>query len=305
MQKNSGFGTGLRVLIVSSSLLFTGLLFFRFVGVNSPTDSPYSPEKVNLALRRTAHHLLRAAGDSTSRIPVVEQTNPQTFRIQLGRNFDYEQLPGILQASFRLHKVTRPYDVAVLDCAKGELQLGYSVHELIDGRSIPCSGRSISAGCYQLQVTFEELASPVQRVPLWPILGLGGVLVGLLFVGWSRNRRSDELIRESLPLAPNSSLLLFGSSALDVANLTLSIGTQQQKLTYREAKLLRLLASHPNQVLERDQILKLVWEDEGIFVGRSVDVFISRLRKLLQADTTLRIASVHGVGYRLEIQEIH
>ncbi|SOD82671.1 winged helix-turn-helix domain-containing protein [Spirosoma fluviale] len=303
MRKQGGLFTGLRVLIVSGFLLMTGLLFIRFVGKSAQSDSPYAPEKVNLALRRTAHHLLRAAGDSTSRIPTVQQINPQRFRIQLGRNFDYDQLPGILQTSFRLHKVKQPYDVAVLDCARGQLQVGYSFNDLLGGNSIPCLGRSMSAGCYVLQVTFDVSAPADQQMPIWPIMSLTGLLVGLLIIGWSRNKRTNGEFSEIPPVAPDPSLLYFGGSVLDFNNLTVYIGMQHHKLTYREAKLLRLLVSHPNQVLERDQILKLVWEDEGITVGRSVDVFISRLRKLLQPDPTVTIAAVHGVGYRLEVQE--
>ncbi|MCX6216657.1 winged helix-turn-helix domain-containing protein [Spirosoma sp.] len=298
-----GLFKGLRVLIVSVFLLLIGMLFVRFIGIGSPSENLFTPEKVNLALRRTAHHLLRAAGDSTSRIPAVQQINPQTFQVQFGHNFDYDQLPGILQASFRLHKVTQPYDVAVLDCKRGTFQLGYSFRDLLDGHSIPCVGRTMSAGCYVLQVTFEQATLPVPRIPFWPILSLGGLLVGLLVVGWNRNKGH---LGADFPQQPSSvlnpALLNFGCSSLDVANLTLSIGTYQHKLTYREAKLLRLLANHPNQVLERDHILKLVWEDEGIIVGRSVDVFISRLRKLLQPDPTVKIVAVHGVGYRLEVQ---
>jgi DNA-binding winged helix-turn-helix (wHTH) protein len=305
MRIKGGFFTGLRVLIVSSFLLLIGMLFVRFIGIRSPTESTYSQEKVNLALRRTVHHLLRAAGDSTSRIPAVQQLNPQTFRIQLGPNFEYDQLPGLLQESFRLHKVTRSYDVAILDCERGTFQLGYSFSDLIDGNSIPCVGRAISAGCYVLQVAFEVSPPPVQRVPVWPILSLGGLLVGLIMVGWRKSVRSDEPMPPNPSPALNSSLLYFGHSSLDVANLTLITEADQHKLTYREAKLLRLLVSHPNQVLERDQILKQVWEDEGVIVGRSVDVFISRLRKLLQSDLTVKIAAVHGVGYRLEVHERH
>ena len=96
-------------------------------------------------------------------------------------------------------------------------------------------------------------------------------------------------------------MIRFGQSSLDITNQILLCGAHKHNLTYREAKLLRVLASHPNQVLERDRILKLVWQDEGITVGRSVDVFISRLRKLLSYDPTLKIAAVHGVGYRMDI----
>ena len=88
---------------------------------------------------------------------------------------------------------------------------------------------------------------------------------------------------------------------MDVENQLLYSANTQHNLTFREAKLLHLFIKHQNQVLDRDFILKSVWEDEGVTVGRSIDVFVSRLRKLLQEDTSLKIAAVHGVGYRLEV----
>ena len=75
---------------------------------------------------------------------------------------------------------------------------------------------------------------------------------------------------------------------------------QRFQLTYREAKLLHLFVKNQNQLLERSFILENVWADEGIQVGRSIDMFVSRLRKFLRADPTLRLVAVHGVGYRLE-----
>lgn len=303
MRIYSGLSTGLRLLIISSFLLLISLLFVQFVGYAPVASKPYSPEKVNLALRRMAHRLLRAAGDSTSRIPAVQQRGSQSFRIQLNHAFDYDKLPALLQESFRLHKVTAEYTVAVLDCATGEVQLGYSVKDVLANEPVSCTGRSIKPGCYLVQVTFDVPAEPAKSFPLWPALSISGLIVSLLVAGWRRKERPSELIQH-IPLSTiPTSLLRFGRSSLDVNNQTLTTETSQHNLTYRETKLLRLLVSHPNQVLERDLILKLVWEDEGIIVGRSVDVFISRLRKLLQTDATIRIAAVHGVGYRLEVQE--
>ena len=89
---------------------------------------------------------------------------------------------------------------------------------------------------------------------------------------------------------------------MDLENQMLYSANTQHNLTFREAKLLHLFIKHPNQVLERDFILKSVWEDEGVTVGRSIDVFVSRLRKLLQEDASLKIVAVHGVGYRLEVK---
>ena len=68
----------------------------------------------------------------------------------------------------------------------------------------------------------------------------------------------------------------------------------------KEARLLKFLAQHKNQVVERDVIMKAIWEDDGYFVARSMDVFISKLRKYLAPDSSIAIKNVHGVGYRLE-----
>jgi DNA-binding response OmpR family regulator len=87
----------------------------------------------------------------------------------------------------------------------------------------------------------------------------------------------------------------------DYRNQLIKSPDEEKTLTFRENKLLFLLTSHPNEVLERDKILDEVWGDEGVIVGRSLDVFISRLRKILKLDPALQIKSVHGVGYKLVI----
>ena len=89
---------------------------------------------------------------------------------------------------------------------------------------------------------------------------------------------------------------------MDLTNQSVDIKQIKKELTFREAKLLHYFMKHPNQVLERENILSNVWEDEGVIVGRSLDVFVSRLRKILQADPALQIKNVHGVGYKLEVE---
>lgn len=283
-------------------LLLTGMLFARFTGVTTHDADSRRSEQINLALRRTAHHLLRASGDSTSRIPPVHQSDGQTFRVTLNRAFDYDRLPNLLRTSLQVHRITTPYDVAVLDCANGTLQLGYNVADLTRSEPVPCGGRSITAGCYVLQVTFAAPPQPTQSAPYGSILALAGLLVGFLYVVWGRPARPADVSVPSVP-ADAPTRLCFGRSSLDPDGQMLRCGPESHTLTYREAKLLRLFVNHPNQVLEREQILKQVWEDEGVTVGRSVDVFVSRLRKLLRVDTTVRITAVHGIGYRLDVQE--
>jgi DNA-binding response OmpR family regulator len=80
--------------------------------------------------------------------------------------------------------------------------------------------------------------------------------------------------------------------------LKLVNSTQQITLTQREAELLEFLCLHPNKVLKREEILSNVWGKNDFFLGRSMDVFITRLRKLLQAEPSVTIETIHGVGYR-------
>ena len=83
----------------------------------------------------------------------------------------------------------------------------------------------------------------------------------------------------------------------------ITTGHQLVELTNKEAKLLKLFCIHTNKVIERDIIQKAIWEDEGYFVGRSMDVFISRLRKIFKDEPAVNIHTIHGVGYKLEVTE--
>jgi DNA-binding response OmpR family regulator len=88
-----------------------------------------------------------------------------------------------------------------------------------------------------------------------------------------------------------------GKYAFDFSLLQLQIGEEIMTLTLKEAELLRLFALHPNEVLKRDYILKEVWGDDDYFSGRSMDVFISRLRGYLKQDKSIEIKNIHSVGF--------
>lgn len=96
-----------------------------------------------------------------------------------------------------------------------------------------------------------------------------------------------------------SPILQIGNFELDYSNLTLSNQEDSRKLTQRETDLLKLLIEYKNQVLQRGIILEKLWGENDYFLGRSLDVFISRLRKYLKTDPSLRIENIHGVGFRL------
>jgi DNA-binding response OmpR family regulator len=88
----------------------------------------------------------------------------------------------------------------------------------------------------------------------------------------------------------------------DTENLTLTLGGNVQSLTKKEAQILKILYKFKNQVLPREVILNTVWGQDDYFVGRSLDVFITKLRKYLKEDETIQILNIHGVGFKLEIK---
>jgi DNA-binding response OmpR family regulator len=94
-----------------------------------------------------------------------------------------------------------------------------------------------------------------------------------------------------------------GEYTFDCGNLSLLHKSGPKTLTQKEADVLKMLCIHKDRILKREDILKAVWGDDDYFMGRSLDVFISKLRKYLKEDSSVEIANYHGVGFRLEIKE--
>lgn len=93
--------------------------------------------------------------------------------------------------------------------------------------------------------------------------------------------------------------IALGAYILDYANLLLLFpDSDAKRLTQKEADILRLLSEKRNQVLRRSEILEAVWGKDDYFLGRSLDVFITRLRKYLKEDPALRIDNIHGIGFQ-------
>jgi len=90
-----------------------------------------------------------------------------------------------------------------------------------------------------------------------------------------------------------------GKFSLDHSNLVLKGGSEDRKLTQKEADLLLLLIEQKNKIVKRSMILERLWGENDYFMGRSMDVFISRLRKYLKEDSALQLENIHGVGFRL------
>lgn len=101
------------------------------------------------------------------------------------------------------------------------------------------------------------------------------------------------------PKAPEPEEYIVGSSTFQPRKQVLNTPLSERKLTTKENELLRLLCMNSNEVLDRSAALKAVWGDDSYFNGRSMDVYIAKLRKYLRDDPSVEIINVHGKGFRL------
>ena len=104
-------------------------------------------------------------------------------------------------------------------------------------------------------------------------------------------------------IQPEEKIVKLGIFLFDTENFTLTSPTTKQTLTNKEAMILRTLFRFKNQLLARDIILNTVWGQDDYFVGRSLDVFITKLRKYLAEDPAIQILNVHGIGFKLEVKK--
>lgn len=259
---------------------------FLYLSTGRPDEN-----HVNLALRKAADRLLRESGDSVSRIPGVVRTAENVWSIRPEAEFSYDKLPEIIESALRQHDIENTYSVTVRRCLDDFIDLGYQQADLSDSMPVPCSGRQAPEGCHYIEVAFEKKSV---AAGIWAAL----LLLAAAVTAWL-SRHTPE----SGPLSEQEAAWTkLGASRLDVSGQKLYCGGEQLDLTFRETKLLRLFAENPNQLLEREFIISQVWADEGVLVGRSLDVFVSRLRKKLTGDPSVALAAVHGIGYKLEVK---
>ncbi|ULT24353.1 winged helix-turn-helix domain-containing protein [Sphingobacterium sp. E70] len=123
-----------------------------------------------------------------------------------------------------------------------------------------------------------------------PILAI----VGFIFLRSVKSRKTPAKDQ-------STTLFTLGSVLFNAKERQLIIHDRTIDLTGTEARLLLIFASSPNETIMRSRLQKEIWEDEGVIVGRSLDMFISKLRKKLELDPRINIVVVRGKGYKLEI----
>ncbi|WP_317193220.1 winged helix-turn-helix domain-containing protein [Mucilaginibacter segetis] len=274
-------------------LLFISVICVAFCITD---NDEFAIARREVLLRRIGHELLLQSGDSTSRVLPVKKTGKNEYRISFEKEFTFK--PGSLVSTTRrlLAKdvLSADYVVNVLNSGTSGVVYGYAISKSKKDDIITCIGRKQPKASYLINIKFKPKGVITEKSAY-----VLGSLPFLAFVGFIFLRYVEPL--RVLPDRKNADMLSFGGVLFDANNKKLMINGVTIELTGTESRLLLIFALSPNQIIERGRLQKEIWEDEGVIVGRSLDMFISKLRKKLEPDPTIKIAVIRGKGYKLEI----
>lgn len=269
------------------------------------------PEKhLEVVLRDLGHQLLLSAKDSSSRVLPVKKLNSTTYQISFQNDFGFisDTLINLVQRTFQKNSLVTDYIVNLRNCKQnvrrdspkesfvtfGETVFAFEINNQT-GDLTPCRGRTLEVSCYVIEI---ELLKK-NKFNSFLLLML---IIPLSFVGFyvkDRFRKKEE--KESI--FGNNDYIQLGNFRFYTNDNVLKIENKSITLSEKETKALKIFAENINQIVEREKLMKEIWEDEGIVViSRNVDVLVSKLRKKLGEDNSIKFINVHGRGYKFIIE---
>lgn len=292
-----------------------GLLVLLFISIICVAFSMTGTDSFDIArreilLRRIGHEILLQSGDSASRVLPIKKIANNEYQISFEKAFTF-QPDSLVYTTKRLlanDPLGSDYVVNVLNCGDSSVAYGYAISGNKKDDIITCLGRKQPKACYLISIRFQAAeTNTAKKGYLFGSLGLLAVM-GYIFL---RPAKPLSVIPEDPSATPQdhpigfqneiTSMYTLGSMSFDAETRKLMINGTTIDLTRTETRVLRIFALSPNEVIERNRLQKEIWEDEGVIVGRSLDMFISKLRKKLEMDPKIRIVVIRGKGYKLEI----
>jgi hypothetical protein len=257
-------------------------------------------------LRKIGHEILLQSGDSVSRILPVKKISENEYQVSFEHAFSFQpdSLVNTTQRLLAKEPFAGDYVVNVLNCANASIAYGYAISKNKKDDIVTCLGRRQPIGCYMINIKFKPTAiiAAKNKYLLGSLACL--VIVGFIFLTAVKPQKvlpGSENTDVPTPESRSTGIFNLGSMSFNAETRMLMINGKTIELTKTETRLLRIFALSPNEAIERSRLQKEIWEDDGVIVGRSLDMFISKLRKKLELDPNIKIAVIRGKGYKLEI----
>jgi hypothetical protein len=274
---------------------FSFLLVTVFVLISCSENDNEFTDKVKLSLRNVGHQLLLSQKDTSTLVMPVKQLDKSKFTLsfQKGLQIEPNQLVNILNENFKKAELPNNYLVEVENCKNNEVAYSFEMFYEEEKSIIPCRGRNLPNNCYLITVKF---ISENSSSGYWIYLVVSILFSGFIFLFlWYKKKYNFYSRKEENDSQKLGSFLFYPEQNKLVKQAT------EIPLSKKECELLSIFISRPNQIIKREELTKKVWEDNGVFVGRSLDTYISKIRKKIKEDSSIRLVNIHGVGYKLEV----
>ena len=283
-----------RFTLVGSSILVLVMLIAAAAFINKNNEVP--EKHAEIVLRNVGHQLLLAAKDSTSRVLPVKKLKENTYQLSFQNDFSFisDTLINLVQRELKKTALATNYIVSLKNCEQKETVFAFEINGQA-GDLTPCKGRKLETGCYVIEIDLLPKNKPgfLWLTLLIIPLGLAG------FYAAKKFRKKEE----KEPVFENNDHIQLGSFQFYPNTHVLKIENNSIELSEKETKALQLFAENINQVVEREKLMKEIWEDKGVVViSRNVDVLVSKLRKKLSDDNSIKFINVHGRGYKFIIE---
>lgn len=277
-------------------ILVVFICFKSILSCSKAYENQFS-EVVKVSMRDVGHKLLLTNQDSTSLVKPILVLDKLKFQLSFKEELfiQPDSLVAIINSSFEKADLPQNYLTEVLNCEDNEVVYSYKIKQDINTGIIPCKGRNLPKACYIVQVRFLSAPQSTTNYTPYFMLSIGVLLILIVFLILKRKQ-----IPQKIPL--NEDFAKIGIFQFYPNQNKLIKEATEISLSKKECELLEIFITKPNQIIKRDELTKKVWEDKGVIVGRSLDTYISKLRKKLKDDTSVKLTNVHGIGYMLEIE---
>lgn len=284
----------MKPLMLFGSFIMIVMLIGAVAFITKKNEDP--AKHIEVVLRDVGHQLLLTARDSTSRVLPVRQLDENTYQLSFQNDISIisDSLINLVQREFEKTALATHYIVNLKNCEKKESVLAFEIGGKA-GDLTPCRGRTLSTNCYTVEI---ELLKKNSFNFFWLLL----LVTPSAFIGlYVKNKLRKKEIGQTIP--DNGDYIQVGRFMFSVQDNVLKTGDKTIELSEKETKALQLFAGKINQLVERETLMKEIWEDKGLVViSRNVDVLVSKLRKKLADDNSIKIITVPGRGYKLMIE---
>lgn len=236
--------------------------------------------------------------DTMSEQASVEKRSSNYFYVTTNSPLSSQKVDTMIQKELSARNILLDYEIGIYNAEDDSLVYGNYVKTKIP--------RTTVAGCEEPVGSNKNFAIlfPSRRsyllgqVDTWIFVTLGLILLSSSYFHWiAYSKKSPAAL-----LVKHNQIRL-GNSCLDFHNQNLVVNDATYRLTHKENQILKLLFENPNQVISREVFLATIWKKDGFFVARSMDVFISKVRKYLSMDRALKIENLRSIGYRLRVSK--